>query len=237
VQAFIAGILGWYFGILSHFGLLGVVALMALESSIFPVPSEMVIPPAAVVCLLDHSPRAVAIMQVALVIFAGTIGSFIGASVTYLVSRVLGRPLVLKYGKYIFVSEKKLQKADHWMLKYGAFGILIARMLPVVRHFISIPAGIVGMRFSTFCSMTLLGSFLWCSVLATFGLLMRKDMLAIIAHGGKFASSLEQQAVQHALHNLTLGLLGLVSVAMVCYWLLARHHEPLISAKDRYAIR
>ncbi len=225
MQAFISGILVWYFEILHQFGLLGVVALMTLESSIFPVPSEMVIPPAVVVSLLQHPSRAMAILQVVLVILAGTLGSCVGASITYWGSRLLGRPLVVKYGKYFFITEKKLQKADQWMVRYGASGIFIARLLPVVRHIISIPAGIIGMRFSTFSLMTLLGSFLWCTILALFGLMMRTDMQNLIRLGGHFASPAEQQVVQHALHNLTFGILVLVSIAMTCQWWLAHRYK------------
>ena len=218
MRAFIPGLLGWYFGILGHYGLQGVVLLMTLESSVFPVPSEMVIPPAAVVGLQPHAPHVAALLLVLLVILAGTFGSFLGSSITYWIARVLGRPLVLKYGKYVLITEHKLLAADRWMVKYGAFGVFLARLLPGVRQLIAIPAGIIGMRYYTFGLMTLLGSFVWCSVLALFGLMMRHEMWAIIAHHGQFASPLEQQVVRQALWRLTGGLLVLEGVALACHW-------------------
>ncbi|HEY3376448.1 MAG TPA: DedA family protein [Armatimonadota bacterium] len=222
MHAFIQLILTWYFGILDQFGLIGVVILMAMESSVFPVPSEMVVPPAAVVYLHDAH-RDAAMLNVLAVVIAGTVGSFLGSAITYWVSRWLGRPLVVKYGKYFFISERKLQHADAWMVRYGASGIFLARLLPVVRHLISIPAGIIGMRFRTFATMTVLGSFLWCSVLAVFGLIMRKDMEALIAaQVGGATSLVAQQGVERAFSNLTLATLGLVAGAMLIYFCLAR---------------
>ncbi len=143
-------------------GYLGVVVLMAMESSIFPVPSEIVIPPAAFWASQGK-------MSLWGVILAGTAGSWIGSAVTYWVARWLGRPLLVRWGRYFLVSEEKLVRAEHWLERYEAGGIFFARLLPVVRHLISIPAGIVRMRFGVFSLMTVLGSFLWCAVLAWFG--------------------------------------------------------------------
>ncbi len=140
----------------------GVVVLMAMESSIFPVPSEMVIPPAA----FWASQGKMAFWGV---ILAGTFGSWLGATITYWVALLLGRPLLVKYGRYFFVSEEKLIRAERWLEKYEAAGVFFARLLPVVRHLISIPSGIVEMRFRVFSLMTFAGSFLWCTVLAYFG--------------------------------------------------------------------
>lgn len=223
LSSFISATMSWYFDILNQFGLLGVVLLMAMESSIFPVPSEMVVPPAAVVYLNDPHQDA-AIINLFLVIIAGTIGSYIGAAITYWVARMLGRPLVVKFGKYIGIGEKKLQHADEWIARYGAGGIFMARLLPVVRHVISIPAGIMGMRFYTFSLMTLLGSFIWCTVLAIFGILMRADMLLLVKYRGVIPPS-EQQAVHAAFNKITLATLLLVAIAMLCYYLLARQKK------------
>src|SRR5438477_8762172 len=135
---------------------------MALESSIFPVPSEIVIPPAAFLA----GQRKLNLWGV---IAAGTFGSWLGASVTYWVSLWLGRILIVKWGRFFAISESKLTRAEHWLRRYEAGGIFFARLLPVIRHVISIPAGIIRMNFATFSVMTLAGSALWCSVLAWFG--------------------------------------------------------------------
>jgi membrane protein DedA with SNARE-associated domain len=221
LHALIQPILAWYFNILGEYGLVGVVLLMAMGSSILPVPSEMVLPPATVVYLNDVH-RDAAVINVLIVILAGTLGSYIGSAITYWLSRVLGRPLVLKYGKYLLISESKLAHADHWMLRYGAQGIFIARLLPFARHVISIPAGIIGMRFRTFSLMTISGSALASTILAIFGLVMRKDMLVIIHSHGHLASPAETAMLQQAMNKLTLATLALVGFAMGCYWLLAR---------------
>jgi membrane protein DedA with SNARE-associated domain len=103
------------------------------------------------------------------VVLAGTVGSLIGASVTYWAARWVGRPLVVRYGKYAWVPEAKLIKAERWLARYEAGGIFFARLLPVVRHLIGIPAGIVRMNFRVYLVMTTAGSALWCAVLAWFG--------------------------------------------------------------------
>ena len=221
MHALLQPIIAWYFGILGQFGLFGVVALMTMESSIFPIPSEIVVPPAAVV-YLKTTHIGGAWVLIPLVILAGTLGSLIGASITYGLSRWLGRPLVLKYGKYVLISERKLERADEWMLRYGAGGVFIGRLLPGVRQGISVAAGVIGMRYRTFALMTTLGAGLWCSVLTGFGILMSKDMQVLINNHGRIPSAIEEQALNHAMMNLTLALLALVVAAMLFYWLLAR---------------
>ncbi len=161
-----------WFGWVEHWGYLGVVVLMAMESSIFPVPSEVVIPPAAY--LAAHGT-----MSFWGVVFAGTFGSYLGSAITYWISRWLGRLVIVKFGRFFFVSEAKLERAELFVQRYAAGGIFFARLLPVVRHLISIPAGIVRMNFAVFSAMTIAGSFLWCWVLAWFGThAITPDMMA-----------------------------------------------------------
>ena len=141
----------------------GVIVLMAMESSIFPVPSELVVPPAAI--LAAHSGT----MTVPGVILAGTFGSWLGSSITYWVAFLLGRPAVLRFGKYFFMPPIKVLRAERFMHRYESGGIFFARLLPVIRHLISIPAGIIGMGFGKFSALTIMGSALWCWVLAVLG--------------------------------------------------------------------
>lgn len=143
-------------------GYLGIIILMAMESSIFPVPSEIVIPPAAFLAAQGK-------LNFAAVIIAGTIGSYLGAAITYWVARLIGRPLVVKYGRLFLLSPKKLDDAERWLVRYEASGVFFARLLPVVRHLISIPAGLVRMNFTSFSIVTVAGSALWCWVLAYLG--------------------------------------------------------------------
>lgn len=151
-----------WFGWVESWGYAGIILLMAMESSIFPVPSEIVIPPAAFLAAQGK-------FNLWGVLAAGTAGSWLGASITYWVSFWLGRLLVLKWGRFFLVTESKLKGTELWLRRYAAAGIFFARLLPVVRHLISIPAGIVRMSFAKFSAMTLLGSALWCGVLAWFG--------------------------------------------------------------------
>lgn len=151
-----------WFGWVLHGGYVGIIVLMAMESSIFPVPSEIVIPPAAFLAAQGH-------LSFTGVILAGTLGSYLGAAITYWVSLLVGRPVVQRFGKYFFIPPEKLERAEIWLQRYEAGGVFFARLLPVIRHLISIPAGIVRMNFWVFSLVTIVGSALWCTVLAYLG--------------------------------------------------------------------
>lgn len=151
-----------WFELVRDWGYLGVGVMMAIESTVFPLPSEVVVPPAAYWAQQGR-------MHFWGVVAAATIGSWAGSALSYLVARRLGRPLILKYGKYVFVPEKKWLLAELWINRYSAAGIFFARLLPVVRHLVSLPAGAARMPFGLFSAMTLLGSAVWCTVLAWFG--------------------------------------------------------------------
>ena len=143
---------------------------MAVESSLFPLPSELVIPPAAHWAHTGQIP-----LTLWGIVIAGTLGSWIGASLMYWASRLAGRPLLMRYGKYVFISAEKIEGAERWASHYGAMGIFISRLLPVVRHLIGIPAGIVRMSFLKYSIFTVLGSAIWCSVLCWLGVKMGQD--------------------------------------------------------------
>jgi membrane protein DedA with SNARE-associated domain len=151
-----------WFGWVQAWGYLGIFVLMAMESSIIPVPSEIVMPPAAFWAAQGQ-------MSLAGVILAGTSGSLFGSILNYWVARLVGQPLVMRYGKYVLMPSDKLVMAERFVLRFGTPGIFIARLLPVVRHLISIPAGILKMPMGRFSLATVLGAGLWCAVLAWFG--------------------------------------------------------------------
>ena len=151
-----------WFSWVKDWGYLGIILLMAMESSIFPVPSEVVIPPAAFLAAQGH-------LSFWGVVLAGTFGSYLGAAITYLVSRWLGRALLMRYGKYFLLGPEKLDRAEAWLARYEAGGVFFARLLPVIRHLISIPAGIVRMNFWIFSVVTIVGSAIWCYILAFLG--------------------------------------------------------------------
>lgn len=143
-------------------GYFGVFIMMAIESTVFPLPSEVVVPPAA----YWASQGAFSFWGV---VIASTLGSWFGSAVSYLAARQLGRPLILKYGRYFFLPEKKWLLAEEWIQRYSTVGVFFARLLPVVRHLVSLPAGAARMKFLPFTLSTLLGSFAWSWVLARFG--------------------------------------------------------------------
>ncbi len=156
---------GWlqvWFGWVRDGGYLGVIALMAMESSILPVPSEIVIPPAAFWAAQGR-------MSFSGLILAATFGSWLGSTITYWASRWIGRALILRWGRIVFITPDSLKRAEHFVQRYEIGGVFFARLLPVLRHLISIPAGIARMTFGVFSLVTVLGAFLWCSILAWFG--------------------------------------------------------------------
>jgi membrane protein DedA with SNARE-associated domain len=144
-------------------GFWGVVVLMAMESSIFPVPSELVVPPAAILAADGGLPA------LSWVVFAGTFGSWLGSAITYWVALWVGRPFVMRFGGYFFMPPEKVERAERFMHRYETGGIFFARLLPVIRHLISIPAGIIRMNFWKFSALTIVGSAIWCTVLAWLG--------------------------------------------------------------------
>jgi membrane protein DedA with SNARE-associated domain len=190
---------------------LGIILLMAMESSIIPVPSEIVIPPAAFLATEGK-------LNVYGVIAAGTFGSWLGAAVSYWVAWWLGRVFIAQWGRYFLVSERKLEAAERWLHRYEAGGIFFARLLPVIRHLISIPAGIIRMNFATFSLMTLAGSAIWCAVLAWFGqkaltrpMIESKDATALInavKESGNFHTIVIACVAIACLYLLAVGLTG-----------------------------
>jgi len=143
-------------------GYLGIIVLMAMGSTPIPLPAEVVVPPAAFLAAQGR-------LSLIGVILASTLGAYLGAAVMYWLSLWLGRPLVVRFGRFILFPPKKLEEAEHWLTRYEAGGVFFARLLPGVRHLISIPAGIVRMNFTVFSIWTILGSAISCSILAYLG--------------------------------------------------------------------
>ena len=153
----------WYLSVLSQGGYWLITGLMALESTFVPIPSEVIIPPAA---YLAHTQGQFSLTGIVL---AGTLGSWLGAAAMYWAARGLGRPIVVRFGPYIGLSIAKIELAEHWLARYGSAGVFFSRLLPVIRHLIGIPVGILKLDFRGYALATLFGSLLWCSVLAWLG--------------------------------------------------------------------
>ena len=202
MREFLATMLDWYLGALDEGGYLLIAVLMAMESSIIPLPSEFVIPPAA---YLAHQKG---ILTLPGIVIAGTLGSWVGASVMCWASYRLGRPLLMRYGKYVMITPAKIEKAEAWSSHFGMVGVFIARLLPVIRHLIGIPAGVVHMNYWKFSGATMLGSALWCSVLCWVGVTAGKDV----------------QLMQGSLHRISLWVGGLMLFLGVLYYFFVHRH-------------
>jgi membrane protein DedA with SNARE-associated domain len=202
-KALVAWFQTWYLGTLKTLGYPLIVFLMAMESSVLPLPSEVVIPPAA---HWAHSHQVS--LGVAGIVLAGAVGSWLGATLMYWASRMAGRPLVMRYGGYVLISPKKVQQAENWAAHYGSMGIFISRVLPVVRHLIGIPAGIVRMDYKLFSLYTLLGSGLWCGVLSYIGIKMGQD----------------EQLMRGELHRVSLWLGGAMLFLGSTYYFFVHRH-------------
>jgi len=149
--------------LISNTGYLGIFFLMALESATLPVPSEIVMPFAG---YLVYSEGEMSLLGV---ILAGSVGCTVGSIAAYAVGYYAGRPLILRNGKYILLREKHLVSAEKWFAKYGDKATFIARLLPVIRTVISLPAGIAKMNFKKFVLYSFIGSVPWTAVLAYIG--------------------------------------------------------------------
>jgi membrane protein DedA with SNARE-associated domain len=180
----------------------GITFLMALESACLPVPSEIVMP---------FSGFLVFEAKFTLwpVVIWGTIGNLIGSIIAYAVGFYGGRPLIKKYGKYVLISNHDLDRADKWFDKYGQSTVFFSRLLPIVRTFISLPAGIAKMNFKKFSFYTLAGSLPWSFFLTYVGIIMGKNWSELRVYFEKF--------------DLVIG--GLIAVLII--WWIWRHFSQL----------
>ncbi|PYL10029.1 MAG: DedA family protein [Verrucomicrobia bacterium] len=199
----------WFNWVLTG-GYAGIVVLMAMESSIFPVPSEIVIPPAAFLAAQGK-------LNFWGVVLAGTVGSYLGAAITYWASRLIGRPLIVKYGHYVLLTPKKLEGAEHFLARYEAGGVFFARLLPIVRHLISIPAGIVRMNFGVFSVVTIAGSGLWCWILAYLGDKAYRVEPQLLT---------SPEALEHFIRQQSRGILLVIALFAALYMLALRMMKP-----------
>jgi membrane protein DedA with SNARE-associated domain len=160
-------------------GLIGLILAMALESCCIPLPSEIVLPLAGAMLaasmksggkvLLGLNPGSPLLVNLILLALAGSLGCLIGSIAAYGIGYAGGRPLMLKYGKYVLISQHDADRADKFFQRWGAPTAFFSRLLPVVRTYISLPAGITKMPFVKFCAYSFLGSFPWCLLLGYVG--------------------------------------------------------------------
>ena len=186
---------------LLDFGYAGIVVLMAMESSVLPVPSELVMPPAGYWVAKGE-------MNAVLVVLCGVVGSIIGALANYAAAHWLGRPLVRRFGRYVLISERAMERTERFFARHGEFSTFTGRLLPVIRHLISIPAGLVRMPLPKFVTYTGLGAFVWCTILTWIGYVL-----------GKNEAVLRSEEVQRHVHRVLVILVpALLIGALVYLW-------------------
>ncbi|GMT43502.1 MAG: membrane protein [bacterium] len=188
--------------LLLPYGYIGIFFMMFLESSFVPFPSELVMPPAG---FLSASGQ----LNLELSIISGTAGSIAGALFNYAISIKLGRPFLIKYGRYVGFKTEHLVRSEKFFDKYGSIGTFIGRLLPVIRQYISIPAGISKMNLTKFIIATGLGAGLWVSVLALLGYILQSKWNTVVTN----------------INTILITIVLLLSAASVVYLLIRRHNN------------
>ena len=193
-----------------HMNYTTIIVLMAIESSVVPLPSEVVVPPAAYFSLQANSS-----LDFWVVILAATLGAYLGSAINYGLSMIIGRPIIYafadsKVGHFLRLSKEKMERAEQYFQKKGSISIFFGRLLPAVRHLISIPAGLSRMNFGTFSFFTIIGAGIWNVVLASLGYLLYR----IVPDDNQFFAQLEHY--NHYLKITGFALLGAV-ILYICY--------------------
>lgn len=176
-----------YFWFKDHMNYWTIIILMAIESSVIPLPSEVVVPPAAYFSLQANSS-----LDFWLVILVATVGAYLGSAINYGLSMLIGRPIIYafadsKVGHFLHLSKEKMERAEQYFQQKGSVSIFFGRLLPAVRHLISIPAGLSRMNFATFSFFTIVGAGIWNIVLAGLGYLLYR----IVPDDTQFFAQLE----------------------------------------------
>jgi membrane protein DedA with SNARE-associated domain len=189
----------WILATVGNWGYLGIFVLMALESTVLPVPSELVVIPAGYLAYQGQ-------MSLLLILLASTLGSLAGALVNYWFALLVGRPFLERYGRWFFVRPALLHRTDAFFLSHGAISTFTGRLIPGIRHLISLPAGLTRMPMRTFVLYTCLGAGIWSTILVAMGYLI----------GGN------ETLIQDNLPLVTAGVLGFVALTLVGYYLWRR---------------
>jgi membrane protein DedA with SNARE-associated domain len=163
----------------ASWGYLGVVVMMAIESANIPLPSEAIMPTAGILVQQNK-------MNIHLAALSGALGCLLGSIPSYFLGRYGGRPFLQKHGRWFLLREKDLELADKWVDRYGDGAFFACRMLPVVRTFISFPAGVLKAHFGMFCLFTFIGSLVWCYFLTWVGIQFGNNMDMFVGIWHKF---------------------------------------------------
>ncbi|GAB6062383.1 DedA family protein [Deferrisoma palaeochoriense] len=175
MRGWLEGAVAWLVATVGAMGYPGVVALMFLESSFFPFPSEVVIPPAGYLASRGE-------MHLGLVIAAGVLGSLLGALFNYGVAVWLGRPFLLRWGRYVGLTPRALERVEDYFRRHGEISTFVGRLVPGVRQYISFPAGLARMRLAPFCLYTVLGAGIWVAILAWIGYFVGNNQEKVVEY-------------------------------------------------------
>jgi membrane protein DedA with SNARE-associated domain len=200
-------IVTWLADTVFKLGYPGILLLMALESSFFPFPSEVVMPPAGYLAAQGR-------MSLALVLAAGIGGSVLGACFNYYVAVRLGRPLLHRYARYLLISETSLDRAEAFFRRHGEIGTFVGRLVPVIRQYISLPAGLARMALGRFTIYTAAGAGVWCAILSYVGWYL-----------GKHADVLRREDVERYTTTALIILAPILLATVVVYVLRHRRAE------------
>jgi len=187
----------WLAATVLTLGYPGIFVLMAIESSVLPLPSELVMPPAGYLAAKGD-------MDAWLAVAAGTLGSVVGALVNYSLAVVVGEPVLRRYGKFVLVSGRSLDRTEAFFRRHGEISTFVGRLLPVIRHLISIPAGMSRMALARFVAFTALGAGIWCGILTYLGWLIGR-------HGGQVEQAIGPYVHHTLVHYVLPGTLILVA--------------------------
>lgn len=189
----------WLVDTIGGLGYGGLVVLMAMESSVLPVPSELVMPPAGYLASKGE-------MNFWLALLAGVAGSLIGAYANYWVSSRLGRWVFVRYGRWVLLTERSLERTERFFSRHGEIATFVGRLFPVIRHLISIPAGLARMHLGRFFAYTGAGAAIWCAVLLAIGWII-----------GRAGSGLSRELLQDYTHRAVLLMVPLTVLLVVSY--------------------
>ena len=191
--------INWILATVHNWGYAGIFILMALESTVLPIPSELVLIPAGYLAFQGK-------MSLPLIMLTATLGSLAGASLNYAFALWVGRPFLERWGKYFFVRQPLLHKTDAFFARHGKISTFTGRLIPGIRHLISLPAGLARMNPATFAIYTMLGASIWAAILTLIGYYIGGNEALIKAY----------------LHILTIALIAGVLLIIAGYWLWQR---------------
>jgi len=177
-----------------QFGYIGIFIMMFLESTFFPFPSEVAMIPAGYLAAKGD-------MSLVMAIVVGTLGSLMGALFNYYLAKKYGRKGVLRFGKYFFFTEEKLEKMEAFFVNHGSFSTFVARLIPGVRQLVSLPAGLSRMPLDKFSLHTTLGAGIWVTVLVLLGYFLGEN----------------EALIKEYLHQIVLVTLSIIAIATVIY--------------------